>query len=92
MKKSKLKVKIFGTEYALKADTSHEYIRETAVYVDKVMNDVASKYEEQSDARVAVLAALNIAEELFEARRQVPVNVELRTKKIADILNVALKD
>jgi len=85
-------VKIFGAEYALKADTSHEYIKETAIYVDKVMNDIASKHLEQSDARVAVLAALNIAEELFEARQQTPVNLETRALKIADILNAALED
>ncbi len=85
-------MKIFGAEYALKADTSDEYIKETAIYVDKVMNDIASKYQEQSDARVAVLAALNIAEELFEARRQAPVNIEARALKIADILNAALED
>jgi len=92
MNQSRLKVKIFGIEYALKADTSHEYIEETANYVDKVMNDVSSRYQEQSDTRIAVLAALNIAEELFQIRKLSPSSLEEKAQKITDILNSALKD
>jgi cell division protein ZapA len=92
MDKSRLKVKIFGTDYALKADTSHEYIKETAAYVDKKMQEVVSKYKDQSDTRVAVLAALNIADELFQARKLVPENLEKRTIELAETLQAALDD
>jgi cell division protein ZapA len=92
MDESKIKVTIFGTNYALKADTSYEYIKETATYVDKAMQDIASKNPEQSDTRVAVLAALNIAEELILARKLAPENFEERTKKLADALDSALQD
>ncbi|MCP4581743.1 MAG: cell division protein ZapA [candidate division Zixibacteria bacterium] len=92
MDKSKLKVTIFGTDYALKADTSHEYIKETAAYVDKKMQEVVSKYKDQSDARVAVLAALNIADELFQVRKLVPENLERRTIELAETLQAALDD
>jgi cell division protein ZapA len=92
MDKSRLKVTIFGTDYALKANTSHEYIKETAVYVDKKMNEVVSKYSDQSDTRVAVLAALNIADELFQARKLVPENLERQVIDLAENLNAALED
>ena len=92
MDKSRLKVTIFGTDYALKADTSHEYIKETAAYVDKKMNEVVSKYSNQSDARVAVLTALNIADELFQARGLVPENLEKKVIELADTLQTALDD
>lgn len=83
---------IFGVDYALKANTSHEYIKETAVYVDKKMKEVVAKYSDQSDARVAVLAALNIADELFQARRLVPEDLERQVIELAENLNAALKD
>ena len=92
MDKSRLKVTIFGTDYALKADTSHEYIKETASYVDKKMNEVVSKYSNQSDTRVAVLAALNIADELFQARGLVPENLDKKVIELAESLQSALDD
>lgn len=92
MEKSKLKVTIFGNQYALKADASNKYIEETAAYVDKTMREIASKFQDQSDTRIAVLAALNIADELFQARQQIPSNLEVKTKKLIDTLNTALQD
>jgi len=92
MSKNRLKVTIYGTDYALKADSGSEYIKETAAYVNEVMKTIASRYQEQSDSRVAVLAALNIAEELFQVQGQVPDNLEKRTAKLADLLQSAIDD
>jgi cell division protein ZapA len=92
MEKSKIKVKIFGTEYALKADTGHEDIKDAATYVDKKMHDISAKMVEQSDMRVAVLTALNIADELLQTRRQIPSELIVKTNKLADILYAALED
>ena len=92
MEKSRVKVKIFGTEYALKADTGCEDIKEAAAYVDKRMQEIVAKMADQSDTRVAVLAALNIADELFQTRRQIPSDLIEKTNKLADILYAALED
>lgn len=92
MDKSRLKVTIFGTDYALKADTSHEYIKETAAYLNKKMTEIAAKHSDQSDTRVAVLAGLNITDELFKARKLAPVDLEKRTQNLAEILKAALED
>lgn len=93
MEQSRLKVTIFGTEYALKADSSYEYIQETAAYIDKTMKEIAARLPGQADTRVAVLAALNIAEELFQARRQqAPVELEGKILSLAETLNLALED
>ena len=83
---------IFGTDYALKADTSHEYINETAAYLDKKMRDIASKHQDHSDARVAVLAGLNITDELFRSRERIPDNLEDKLVKLAEILEAAVTD
>lgn len=92
MDQSRLKVTIFGKDYALKADTSHEYINETAKYLDFKMNEIAKKHGDQSDTRLAVLAGLNITDELFRLKKQAPADLETRINKLAEILQAALDD
>ena len=92
MDQSRLKVTIFGTEYALKADTSHDYIKETAKYLDLKMSEIAGKHSDQSDTRVAVLTGLNIADELFKLKEQVPDNLEDRVIRLTEFLQAALDD
>ena len=83
---------IFGTDYALKADTSHDYINETAAYLDKKMREIAAKHQDQSDARIAVLAGLNITDELFRSRDRIPDNLEAKIVKLAETLKAAITD
>lgn len=92
MDQSRLKVTIFGKDYALKADTSHEYINETAKYLDGKMNEIANKHGDQSDTRLAVLAGLNITDELYKLKNQVPEDLGKRINKLAEILQAALDD
>lgn len=92
MDQSRLKVTIFGKDYALKADTSHEYINETAKYLDMRMNEIAGKNSDQSDTRLAVLTGLNITDELFKLKKQVPADLEDRITKLTEILQAALED
>jgi cell division protein ZapA len=68
MERTRVVVSIFGKEYNLVADVDPEYIKKTAQYFDSKMREVAVSYPNISEARVAVLAALNIADELFKLR------------------------
>ncbi len=62
-----IKVKIFNAEYTLKVED--ENLAYKAVeYVDKMMNELHSKLPGQPALTIAVLTALNIAEELFRER------------------------
>ncbi|MCS7228675.1 MAG: cell division protein ZapA [Candidatus Kryptonium sp.] len=62
-----VKVKIFNTEYTLKVE-DEEIAYKVAEYVDKMMNELHNKLPEQSVLTIAILTALNIAEELFRER------------------------
>ncbi len=64
-----VKVTIFGTEYPVKGDADSHYIEEVAAYVDEKMREVAQGLSVKSTTKVAILAALNITDELFTARR-----------------------
>ena len=61
-------VTIFGKEYSLVSEVGPDYIMKAASYLDSKMREVADSYPNVTEARVAVLAALNIADELFRSR------------------------
>ena len=63
-------VNIFGTEYTLRGTADAEYVQEVAAFVDRRMNEVAKGASVASTARVAILAAVNIADELFREQRK----------------------
>jgi cell division protein ZapA len=63
-------VTIFGKEYTLKGGSEAEYVQEVAAFVDERMNEVAKSAAVVSTDRVAILAAVNIADELFREQRK----------------------
>ncbi len=67
-KKQSVKVNIFGEDYPIKGNTDASYIQRVARYVDKKMKEVAEKLSNKLPLRVAVLAAMNITDELFKER------------------------
>lgn len=63
-------VDIQGQRYAIRSELDPKYVSDVAAFVDRRM-DVAGRELPTADAvRVAVIAALNIADELFRAREQ----------------------
>ncbi|GJM44686.1 MAG: hypothetical protein DHS20C21_15280 [Gemmatimonadota bacterium] len=64
-----LTVHILGHEYKVRSSEDGEFVREVALYVDELMHRISSKMTVGTQTQVAVLAALNIAEELFRERR-----------------------
>ena len=66
---NKISVNIFGSEYALKTDQSQEYITEIAKYVDQKMKEIDKTQTINSKFKIAILAALNITDELYQEKQ-----------------------
>ena len=66
---NKIRVNIFGSEYVLKADNNQDFIQSIARYLDGKMNELDKSLSLNSKVKIAILAALNITEELFEERQ-----------------------
>jgi cell division protein ZapA (FtsZ GTPase activity inhibitor) len=62
-------VRILGHEYRIRTDESAEFVGEVAQFVDETLRAVASRMTAGTPAQVAVLGALNVAEQLFRERR-----------------------
>lgn len=64
-----ISVHILGQEFRIRSSEDAAFVREVAFFVDEVMHRISSKMTSGTSSQVAVLAALNIAEELFRERR-----------------------
>ncbi|NQT26355.1 cell division protein ZapA [candidate division KSB1 bacterium] len=78
--KNVLKVRIYGAEYHIRGDADAKYIETIAEYVDEKMREVNQNLRVDSSLKVAILAAVNIAHELFEER----VGKDKKNKEIED--------
>ena len=61
-------VEIYGQRLGLRADGDVARLEELARFVDNRMRDVAEKSSSVDTVKIAVLTALNIADELFQER------------------------
>jgi cell division protein ZapA len=63
-------VEIFGSTYHVRGEQDREYLRELASLVDRKMREIASRVQAADPTRVAILAALNLADELSQSHQR----------------------
>ena len=74
-------IKVFGQTYTVKTDTEEDHIQEVARYVNEKMDEVLKKTRSVSTVNVAILTALNIADDLLrEKERRIALLREIETK------------
>ena len=61
-------VEIFGQRYPIRTTLEPEYVSRLATYVDEKMRAAGESTPSGDPQRLAVLAALNVADELFRCR------------------------
>lgn len=76
--KTVVTVVIAGDEYHIRAEATPEYTRECARYVDATITEITRSSRSVMDPhRAAILAALSLADQLFQTRRELEaVNAE----------------
>jgi cell division protein ZapA len=90
-----VKVEICGSEYRIRGDADPECIQEIAHYVDSKMREVTTETSLGSTLKVAILAALNIAGELFrerDDRNKLLAQVEERAEELTRALDAELTE
>ncbi|MZG29729.1 MAG: cell division protein ZapA [Nitrospinae bacterium] len=84
---SSKKIQIYGKTYSLKSSSSEVKAEEVAEYVDSRMKELATARSKTSTLDLAILAALNIAQELLELKGQSVVREEEEGKKIQQLVS-----
>ena len=81
--KAAVKVAIGGEEYSVRSDLPPDYTREVAAYVDAALKRVRDSLPMVENHKAAILAALAITDELFQARRG-DIQIADRLSELAD--------
>lgn len=66
--KSRVTIMIMGEEYVLRGNSSPEEMHRVGRYVDRLMRTLSEKNVQMSKHKIAVLAALNLADELLKLK------------------------
>ena len=93
MPSTNTEVEIFGAVYRVRGSDDTEYLQSLAGLVDRKMREVA-QHVKGDTTRIAVLAALNLADELFRVQKQQEgERVEIREKvvELTEELSQALR-
>ena len=83
---SSKKIQIYGKTYSLKSSSSEVDAEEVAGYLDSRMRELATARSKTSTLDLAILAALNIAQELLELKGQTEAKGELEEEKIQQLV------
>ena len=89
MNQKDIRVKIFNSEYNLQGDNA-EKVERISDYLDGIMNRINNESPNQSEETIAVVSALNIAEEYFK-EKDLKSNLEKDYSDLLDEFNTKVK-
>jgi len=84
-----IRVKIFEQSYGLRGQEAPEYIERLAEYVDGKMRRIADAAHLVDTQKIAVLAALDVADDYFKLRQEYEAlarSVEERNRQVCEKL------
>lgn len=75
---NKVKIKVLGREYIIKAGVNTDYIEKIASYVNAEADKVASRFSGLNREQIIILVAMNIADEMFQLYQLIEQDKEQR--------------
>jgi cell division protein ZapA len=87
-------VEIFGQTYNVRGEGDPEYLAELARFVDTRMREVAAEVATVDPVKIAILAALNIADEFSRYRKQreqAPLSWIEKTEELSQRLSKVIR-
>lgn len=85
-------VEIFGQKLGLRADGDEGRLQELAQFVDYRMREVADRSSSVDTVKIAILTALNIADELYQERESDQDERQIFLERKAENLVTRLED
>ena len=94
MSEQTIRVEIYNQTYSIRSDGDNEYIHELAEYVDRKMREISSGTMTVDSLKVAIHAALHIADEFFQLKHsqaQSDAQLATRSNECSEMLDRILK-
>ena len=85
MDNKSVQVEIFGVDYTLKSNTNGEYIKSIAQLVDQKMRKLSGSTSVKTPVKIAVLTALNLADELSQLKEKYQKEIEHFERKSKEL-------
>jgi cell division protein ZapA len=85
---SSVKVQIFGQPYTIRGELDEKYVQKLAAFVDEKMHAIVAATGTVDTHKVAVLAALAIADELHSSKRELGEREQLLREQAERCLNL----
>jgi cell division protein ZapA len=88
-----VEIKVLGQTYTVKTDSDENHIQEVARYVNEKIEEILRKTKSVSSLNVAILTALNIADDLLkekEKRLALLKEVGMKSKDMVEKINLSL--
>lgn len=92
-KERTVEIKVFGQTYTVRTDAEEEHIHAVAKYVNDKMEEILRKTRSVSSVNVAILTALNIADDLLkekEGRAALLKEVGTKSKDLAERIDLEI--
>jgi cell division protein ZapA len=89
---SMIPVEIYGQIYNLRGDGDSSYLTDLAAFVDRKMREVSDHTATVDSLRVAILAALNIADEHFQLRTTEEENHRIVSDRLGRLVEILDRD
>ncbi len=86
-----IEVYILGQKYLLKGEGSPQYMKELAEFVDSKIREVLKNSPNMPPLKAAIIASLNITDELFKLRDQQKAIIDYVNEK-AEALSLLFSD
>jgi len=88
-----VEIKVLGLTYTVKTDSDENHIQEVARYVNEKIEEILRKTKSVSSLNVAILTALNIADDLLkekEKRLALLKEVGMKSKDMVEKIDLSL--
>jgi cell division protein ZapA len=88
-----IEIKVFGQTFSVKTDSDEDHLQAVAQYVNEKMEEILKKTRSVSSLNVAILTALNIADDLLkekEERKALLREVEDKSKDLVEKINIRM--
>jgi len=83
-----VRVEIYDQEYFMRGELDAEYIRKLAQFLDARMRSIAERTRTVDSLRVAILAALNIADEYHQLKSRYEATTKEVDEKVGEYSEV----
>lgn len=86
--KKEIEIRVLGQKFVVRSESSEDYVNQVAQFVDQKVTEVMKSTQSVASLNVAILAAMNIADEFLKYKSRKEGAVQQAEKKVKDLIEL----